>query len=692
MALSQYTIWEVETGGSDSLNGGAFDLSQTAGMLTDGVGGTGTSASCTFSSASYSFLAGDVGAWLYIAPTTNWNYGWYKITSVSGGTATVNAAAGQAVNGAGLPTTVNGFATVASPTSGKWTIDYSQQNAAQFAYTDLATTGTGLTVESAAKPFGKQQVGNCLVVITAGTNFNVGRYVIASVTGLGVATVVGPGNISTGAGANGTGGLGGALASPGFVGGNPRQFNNTVFIQSGNYSITSASANISGGCIADALSGGSGVVGRSWEGYNTVRGDLGTAPVLLASGISSATIFAKTTSGGTLVRNITINGVSLSAVIGWSTNQTQGLYQCKVLNCTTGFSTLASLGVTYVRCIATGCGVPWGGAQTYLCFECEAYSNTGTGFGTSSLSGCVFDHCLSYNNTGASTDGFQLNNQCLAINCTAYGNGRHGFTDNSTGPNYAINCIAEANSGFGFSANGTSRPAASLLNCGGYNNTSGNVDTNLTGPILSFVAASSSFFVAAGSANFALNNTATGGALARAAGIPGAFVAAATTGYLDLGAAQHQDSPATYVIAQYNRWRDPDEDVSPLPRRVALFSSPPVPVFVIRRGTLDPEESAWMNSRPPLVYSPVFTTVNNTILRRVLQLAEIEEIIPVPRRPPVVFSPSATIIVRRGQQWYDDENVMAPSRGTQLVFAPITMVEPVPVINHNINQYLYEEG
>ena len=35
MALSASTIWEVETGGSDTANGGAFDPSQTAGMFTD---------------------------------------------------------------------------------------------------------------------------------------------------------------------------------------------------------------------------------------------------------------------------------------------------------------------------------------------------------------------------------------------------------------------------------------------------------------------------------------------------------------------------------------------------------------------------------------------------------------------------------------------------------------------------------
>lgn len=662
MALTQNTIWEVETGGSDTANGGAFDLSQTAGMNTDGAGAAdATSASCTFSSASYTFVSADIGAWLYIPSGTPWIFGWYKITGVGvgvgGNGCTVNATAGQAVSPSGFPTTTNGFAISASPTGATWTIDYSQQNSARFAYTDLASSGTGLTVSSAAHPFGKQQVGNCLVVNGAGTHFNLGRYVIVSVSGT-TATVVGPTNITTGAGSSGTGGLGGALASPGIVGGAPRLASNTVFIQSGTYSITSASTNVSGGCIADALSAGGGYVGRAWEGYQTVRGDLGTAPVLQASGISSATIFGKTAAGG-VIRNISINGASLTSVIGWATSQTVLYWQCRASNCTTGFSMTAALGNVFIRCTATGCATPWSGGQVYLCFECEAYGNTGSGFPSTSGNGSIFDRCLSYNNTGASSDGFQVNSAGLIINCVAYGNGRNGFTVENENGLVVINSIAEANSGYGFSANGTLRTEASLLNCGGYNNTSGNVDPNLATQPGYFQAASSSFFVAPGSNNFALNSTASAGALARAAGTPGPFLAASTTGYLDIGAAQHQDSPATYVIAQYNRWRDPDEDVSPLPRRVALFSSLPlpVPVFVVRRLTVEAEDSAWMKSRPP-----------------------------------VVFSPSATIIVRRGQQWYDDENVMAPSRGTQLVFAPITMVEPVPVINHNINQYLYEEG
>jgi hypothetical protein len=56
-------------------------------------------------------------------------------------------------------------------------------------------------------------------------------------------------------------------------------------------------------------------------------------------------------------------------------------------------------------------------------------------------------------------------------------------------------------------------------------------------------------FVAGGSNNFALNNTAGGGAAVRGLGFPG-VLSVGGTGYVDMGALQHQDTPSTttYVV------------------------------------------------------------------------------------------------------------------------------------------------
>src|SRR5690349_16220768 len=114
-------------------------------MNTDGAATSATGTAPVFSSASYNFVAGDVGAWVYIASGTNWTPGWYQIASVASNTATLEATAGVAYLAYITPTTANGCATTTSPTGATWTIDYSQQNAAQCTYTDLASAGAGAT-------------------------------------------------------------------------------------------------------------------------------------------------------------------------------------------------------------------------------------------------------------------------------------------------------------------------------------------------------------------------------------------------------------------------------------------------------------------------------------------------------------------------------------------------------------------
>ncbi len=64
-----------------------------------------------------------------------------------------------------------------------------------------------------------------------------------------------------------------------------------------------------------------------------------------------------------------------------------------------------------------------------------------------------------------------------------------------------------------------------------------------------FITGSASFFAAAASGNFALTNNAGGGALLRAAGIPGLFPRGLTQGYLDIGAAQHADPVKLLTVA-----------------------------------------------------------------------------------------------------------------------------------------------
>ena len=539
MALAATTIFEVRTTGSDTNNGGAFDPGQTAGMLTDGAATSATSSAPVFTSASYSFVAGDAGAWLFIASGTNWTPGWYQIASVSGGAATLSAAVGAAIIGPTStmsPSTSVGCATVASPTAATWSIDYSQQAAAQFTYTDLASAGAGLTVSSAATPFQKWHVGNALVV-TGGTNFTAGRYVIASVSVANVATVVGAGNITSGIGASGTGGMGGAFASPAMPGGF-LVASNRIFIKTGTYTSTSASTNISNGCLSI------GVGSVSVEGYDTVRGDLnalgatGTRPTITADGvITTFTLINHTTFNGQ-DKHLILNGNSRTSSRGLSVSS-NAVVNVKAMNCTnSGFSGAGN----YVNCWATGCSTQpafTGGQGVY--FGCVASGNTVTGFNSASNL-VVYVRCLSANNSGASSDGFAMAGSVVSLHeCTSYGNGRDGVRVTGGQPFTAVNNLLEGNSGFGI--NSTSI-FTELVNNAYYNNTSGATSLSSSTRLLNIgaVTLTGSAFTNAAGGDFSLNTTAGGGAACRAAGFPGAFPGVSTTGYLDIGAAQHADT------------------------------------------------------------------------------------------------------------------------------------------------------
>jgi hypothetical protein len=117
---------------------------------------TGTSAAPVVASASYNFVAADVGAYLYVKSGLNWIPGFYLITAVAANAATVAGA----------------VATLATPGGpGTWSVDYSRLLTPRVAYTDLVLSNApGTTFSSAAFPAGFNQVGNSLQVM-GGTGF-----------------------------------------------------------------------------------------------------------------------------------------------------------------------------------------------------------------------------------------------------------------------------------------------------------------------------------------------------------------------------------------------------------------------------------------------------------------------------------------------------------------------------------------
>lgn len=195
-AVPATTVWELNASATSSnVNGGGFDYANTT-FPADYTATSATGASAVLASASYNFVAGDVGAWVYIKTGGNWGPSgttgcFYQIASVASNQATLSSAAGQGVcidptKGPPSPkwiaTSAAGVASTASPTGGTVGIDYSQGTSAIITFTDLLIGGTTTQVTSTLNPLGVNHIGNN-IRINSGTNCTTGWYNIASVSG-----------------------------------------------------------------------------------------------------------------------------------------------------------------------------------------------------------------------------------------------------------------------------------------------------------------------------------------------------------------------------------------------------------------------------------------------------------------------------------------------------------------------------
>jgi hypothetical protein len=272
MAVPATAVFESQPGvGSDTANGGAFDPG-SASMATDLAATVANTSAPVVTSASYNFVAGDVGAWVYVKSGTNWTPGWYKISSVASNAATLDGTIGHAVlAGWGLSTVV-GCATTASPTAGTWTIDYSQKASPRTTLTAATAAGAGSTLTDAT--IGKNWVGNAIQV-TGGTNVTTGIFFVSSTSGT---TATLDRAVTTGVTSNAGGGMGGALASLGTAGTNAVAGN--WLWQKGTGTVTST-ANGSGGRLS--LSANSMRV----RGYGTTRGDNTKATLTTATSFAN---------------------------------------------------------------------------------------------------------------------------------------------------------------------------------------------------------------------------------------------------------------------------------------------------------------------------------------------------------------------------------------------------------------------
>ncbi len=318
--------------------------------------------------------------------------------------------------------------------------------------------------------------------------------------------------------------VGGALASPGLASSIQNLTQVTVFIKSGTYSITSATAGVSGG----TLTGSSNDLILIGYSTNRVFGNTDTAPVLQLN-VTSAQISGPTNL--TFMYNLVLDGNNQTA------SRAGGgvMLNCVIKNCNT-----ASTFISMTGCLVTGnSAMMTGTTVTYS----EAYGNSATPWSAN-----AFIDSLSYSNTGASTDGFSSAGAMasVSVGCAAVSNGRDGWHNTGNGNNILLcqNCIAESNGGLGFNVNGF------FVRCSTFSNTGGAYLAQAISFFSGCVVTSASAFT--GAPDFSLNNLASRGAALRAAAAAaagGLFPRGLTTTYRDIGPAQHADPVKLLTVA-----------------------------------------------------------------------------------------------------------------------------------------------
>jgi hypothetical protein len=424
--------------------------------------------------------------------------------------------------------------------SAKAGTDYSQQNSAQYNFTDLATsngTANPAVVSSASHSFVSADVGNC-IHISAGTNWTVGWYEIVSVSG-GNATLDRAAGSSVGSLSGGTWYEGGALAT--MVQANTIAVAGAITWVKAESTITTSSTITLNQAASNA--------GQepAFMGYSSTRGDQGQ--VTITTTTTSVGPLVSVNSQGMTFANFIINCNSESGSNGVQmATSPERLFNILVENCQQQYgiemnSTEQTCSLCTVKSQGGGNSFLLQNGYNQFCFICVAVNGSVAAF--SIASGAVCDICIAANNSGASSDGFVLTAVSQAVfacvRCLAVSNGRDGFRlalGQWVGFTF-VDSIAYGNSGYGMNNTTSYNPTGMLwwdYNAYG-SNTSGNLNNLSSGAHDKTLALNP--FVNSASNNFALSAagiTALGGN-----GFPGALPVGGT-GYLDIGPIQHQST------------------------------------------------------------------------------------------------------------------------------------------------------
>ena len=391
--------------------------------------------------------------------------------------------------------------------------DYTLQDAAQLTLSDLASDGAGTGISSVTGGFTAAMIGNIIQITGAGDGFTLGFYEVTAYTDTNNITIDRTaGATKTG----GTGSVGGCLANISDM--SAQVAGNTIYLKStGTYTL---------GANFTAAVAGTGALSISWIGYTTTRGDGGKAVIACGAyymkmsggfqGVDSLDISG--TSGVVVyggyqgsVRNCKINNTSVTADRVAYQAQSAGSFLItgsefisdKGLALNVAITTAhANIKGNYIHDSKNGCRL-YGGLSSFTFNILDTFTATALDLGTSY--GVLVENNTFYNGvTGINGD-------------TAYQiDIRNNIIDSFT--------------------TGASWTAEVLQNCWDYNNWNGNTtDVSNVTKGANALALDPQFEGAAGG-DFSIGEN------LKAAGIPGTFPGGLSTGYMDIGAVQREES------------------------------------------------------------------------------------------------------------------------------------------------------
>lgn len=374
----------------------------------------------------------------------------------------LNAAITWEVRTTGASTNGGGFKTGATGT------DYSQQDAAQWALTGIATAGAGSTFLYASAD--AAMVGNVCKVVS-GTNMVTGFFEITSVSA-GVSVTVDRA-VCTGISADAVINIGGAVDHPNTISASVVA-GNTVFVAPGTYVKVGANAYV----LTLSVSGGNGTP-ILWKGYITNHSTIPTGtdrPVF-----DGATNTTNVLVGGTTVANSFYNLIMKRASGTNVSNSNNGLWSFSNVRITQAGTdgTEGDFDSTYINCEidANGSsGRDAGSSGTMVLISCYVHDNAAHGiFGDDTGMSLVVINSISESNSAG--HGFACTGSKLqAFNSIAYNNAgassagfRWNFASTAANQNFVfLNNISVSNGQYGFNRTGTGAPPPAEFNYNSY--------------------------------------------------------------------------------------------------------------------------------------------------------------------------------------------------------------------------------